>query len=456
MINFSSINSRIIIGAISLVSIFMLFTAYSLNKIFYDSAYASVEERLVGQIYLLMADRELTPSNLKEAPQSLQVDIIQIMDSKLSAYVTQADGTILWQSRTAQSSFKPPIVKLEHGQQYFKQYEANGISYLSLSIVIFWDLKNKSFPLVYHLIDDLSLLKQQASQYRQDLWAQMLLMSITLLLTLFFILRWGLKPLREVVLEIKAVEQGEQERLKKDYPIELTPLTQNINQLIQFERQQQLRYRNALADLAHSLKTPLAIIKNHSLNTNDPNQYMENINHSVQQMNSIVEYQLQRATSAGLTAHIQYLHLSPIVHSLINSMKKIYRNKEILFKLEIDKALQFKIDKGDFMEILGNILDNACKWCHSEVALTIYGSQQQLSIELSDDGPGIAADKIDKISSRGFRADQLVPGHGVGLAIVKEAVDYYQGTIIFSSPDASDSLNSRDNRGLTIKIQLNC
>ena len=446
MINNLSINSRIIIGAITLVGCFMLLTAYSLGKTFQKSTYATLEERLTGQIYLLMADRELNKANLQEFPQALSVDIIQIMDAKLSAFITQADGNILWQSKKNEAHFTPSVIKLEHGEKQFKYYEKNGIAYVSLSIVIFWDFENKQFPLIYHINDDLTHINQQINTYKNELWMQVILMSIILLLSLFMILRWGLKPLRDVEEEIKAVEQGKQDLLENIYPKELTPLTQNINQLIQFERQQQLRYRNALGDLAHSLKTPLAIVKNQSFDTHNPQNYLDDINNTIQKMNSIIEYQLQRASTATPSSHIQYLKLFPVSRSLINSMKKIYHNKSIDFAVDISEDLQFRIDEGDFMELLGNLLDNASKWCNSKVSLSITNSDQQLSINISDDGPGIKDEVINEISHRGFRADQITPGHGIGLSIVKDIVDSYKGIIDFSSHGQG---------GLDIHIQFN-
>ena len=446
MINNFSINSRIIIGAITLVGCFMLITAYSLGKTFQKSTYATLEERLTGQIYLLMADRELNPAHLEEFPQALSVDIIQIMDAKLSAFITQADGNILWQSKNNAAHFTPSIIKLEHGEKQFKYYEKNGTAYISLSIVIFWDSEHKQFPLIYHINDDLTHINQQINTYKNELWMQVILMSIILLVSLFMILRWGLKPLREVEEEIKAVEQGKQDLLENIYPKELTPLTQNINQLIQFERQQQLRYRNALGDLAHSLKTTLAIVKNQSIDTHNQQNSLDDINNTIQKMNSIIEYQLQRAATASPSSHIQYLKLFPISRSLINSMKKIYHNKSIDFAVNISEDLQFKIDEGDFMELIGNLLDNASKWCQSKVRLSIINSQQQLSIQVSDDGPGIQSEIIDDISQRGFRADQITPGHGIGLSIVKDIVNSYKGTIDFSS-----SLNT----GLKVDIHFN-
>ncbi len=444
-IKLTSINSRIIFGAVIIVGSFMLLTGLTLSKTFYISAYSALEERMTGQVYLLMADRDIAPSrsSVETSKDHLKLQLAgRSVYSQLSGYITQADGVILWLSDPNIESTLPPIRPLingkkEHGKKIFQKYEVNGTPFIGLSIPIFWDFKNPRFPLIYHISDNLTDLNNKISDYQYSLWSNLLLMSIILFTTLFFILRWGLKPLREVEQEIKAVEQGEQECLEKQYPDEITPLTKNINQLIQFERQQQLRYQNALADLAHSLKTPLAIIKSQSPSppSSSPlsQETINNINNAVDRMNSIIEYQLQRAGANTLSSHIQYLHLEPVVQNLLDSMKKIYRDKNINYHISIEQGLQFKIDEGDFMEILGNLLDNACKWCQKQVNLHLYLKNTRLHILVSDDGPGIASDMLRDITKRGVRIDELTPGHGVGLAIVKDIVNVYNGKIKFSS-----------------------
>ncbi len=445
IIKFTSINSRIILGAVIIVGSFMLLTGLTLSKTFYNSAYSSLEDRMTGQVYLLMADRDITapiPSG-SHATDHLKHQLTnRNVYSQLSGYITQADGTILWLSDPDIETTLPPALALkngqkEHGRKIFQKYSVNGIPYIGLSIPIFWDFKNPRFPLIYHISDNLTLLNNKISDYQYSLWSNLLLMSVILFISLYLILRWGLKPLREVEQEIKAVEQGEQEQLEKQYPDEIAPLTENINQLIQYERQQQLRYQNALADLAHSLKTPLAIIKgqnstagsSHSLEQ----ETVKNINNAVDRMNSIIEYQLQRASSNTPSPHIQYLKLEPVTQIMLDSMRKIYRDKAIDYHISIEQNLQFKIDEGDFMEILGNLLDNACKWCQKQVSLNIFSQNKHLHIMISDDGPGIASEMLSDITKRGVRLDELTPGHGVGLAIVKDIVNVYSGIINFNS-----------------------
>jgi len=456
----TSINSRIIIGAISIVTSFMLLTGITLSNTFYHSAYSALEDSLTGQVYLLMADREFIPANkhsnsstqtLTNSPLPYSKDVNNTSYSQLTGYITQADGTILWQSDPDIENILPPVIplskqKLEHGKKIFQTYKINDKSYISLSIAIYWDPDTEGFPLIYHISDDLSQLNKKISDYQYSLWTNLIIMSLILLTSLFLILRWGLKPLREVEQEIKSVEQGEQVLLKNTYPDELIPLTHNINQLIQYERQQQLRYHNALSDLAHSLKTPLAIIKSQIYDAEHPHNYINTINDAAARMNLIVEYQLQRAASNIPSSHIQYLNLIPVVQTLIDSMKKIYRDKNINFELNLEADIQFKIDEGDFMEILGNLLDNACKWCQSKVNLTIKTDESLLHIHIIDDGPGIASDIINGITKRGVRADELTPGHGVGLAIVQDIIDVYNGKIKFSDSKTD---------GLEININFN-
>ncbi len=451
----SSINSRIIFGALIIVTSFILLTGFTLSNTFYHSAYSALSERLTGQIYLLMAEREYLLSSTPSDPQVISSKTFfkpYRRKPHLFAYITQADGKILWQSDPKKNNFPPtmqPVInKQAHGKKIFQTYSVNGKAYISLSIVIFWDLKQAHFPLIYHISDDLSQLEDKVSNYQQSLWTHLVIMSLFLFVALFLGLRWGLKPLRDVEQEIKAVEQGKQDLLQQDYPQELITLTHNINQLVEYERQQQVRYQNALADLAHSLKTPLAIIRGQEFDHNNPKKYINTIDNAVERMNTIVEYQLQRARATHPSPHIHYLLLAPVVNVLIESMKKIYQEKNIIFKINLADNIQLKIDEGDFMEVLGNLLDNACKWCKDNIELTIIknteNNKDYIQLIISDNGPGIHPEMIEEISKRGIRADELTPGHGVGLAIVKDVLSVYQACIKFNS----------SSKGLTIVVDF--
>ncbi|WP_198265587.1 histidine kinase dimerization/phospho-acceptor domain-containing protein [sulfur-oxidizing endosymbiont of Gigantopelta aegis] len=385
----SSINNRIIFTSIIVVSAFIVITGVTLDKTFYRSAYSALEERLTGQIYLIMADREVIASSIDNQYAQIRLPHNGV-SSHLSAFITLSDGKVLWQSRDASEAAIPPLNifnsgTIEHGKKTFQQFKKNNTRYIALSIAIYWDQNKSEQPLIYHISDDLTDLNNTISDYQYKLWSNLIIMSLMLFIALFITLRWGLKPLRDVEQEIKAVEQGKQEQLVQTYPDEITPLTRNINQLIQFERQQQLRYKNALADLSHSLKTPLAIIQgqeaqgqklNDNFSAENREAYQSTINNAVERMNSIIEYQLQRASSASPTSHIKNLLLAPVMNSLIDSMKKIYHEKNITFNISLDNDIYLKMDEGDFMEVMGNLLDNACKWCHKSIDIS-FNSQKK-------------------------------------------------------------------------------
>lgn len=426
-----SINRRVLLGAILVVFFFVLLTGFTLNKAFYDNALSSLEEKLTGQVYLLMADSVITGAGDLLLPLNLSEDSLNRQISNINGYITHADGQLLWRSDTAAMLSIPPVKTVEHGKKTIQQFRVDDHIYMGVSIAIYWTQTEQGYPLIYHVSDDLTDFNRKITNYRQRLWNHLGLMSFILIISLMLMLRWGLSPLRRVAKEVEAIELGEQEIIQQQYPTEIRSLTHNINQLIYHERAQQLRYHNALGDLAHSLKTPLSIIKAENLDSNRPQQYEKTVLDAVNRMDQIVDYQLQKAAIARPSIHLKTISLYPLVMSVVNSMKKIYQDKQIHFSIDMDKRMKFKFDEGDFIEITGNLMDNACKWSENQVQISLRQKSDKLHLRVTDNGPGIADDMIDKIMNRGVRADQLVPGYGVGLAIVRDIVTVYGASIDF-------------------------
>lgn len=237
---------------------------------------------------------------------------------------------------------------------------------------------------------------------------------------------WTLKPLSRLTKELVGIEKGEANELQENYPQELEQVTTQLNTLLHTEQNQRKRYRNALSDLAHSLKTPLAVMQSH------PDLSVS----SVEQLTSIsqiIEHQLKRAQSAGESSWHLGVSVKPVALKLISTLEKIYRDKALLIDAELAEQAIFKGDEADLMEILGNILDNAYKAAKGRVALRVSIEQQQLVIAISDDGVGINQSQQQAIFNRGNRADTYQKGHGIGLAIVKDLVDSYQGSLEIST-----------------------
>ena len=242
--------------------------------------------------------------------------------------------------------------------------------------------------------------------------------------------------MRLVIDELKRVQRGQASRMSEQHPRELEPLTESINAFIESERENLDRQRNTLADLAHSLKTPLAVLHSRLDDPNpDPEVLRGEVRTQVQRMNDIVSYQLARAASRGHALFAQPVAIQPHAEQIVTSLEKVYAAKGVLCEFDLDEGMQFYGEPGDLQELLGNLLENAFKWAKSRVLLTVKptacetGRRPGLLVAVDDDGPGIPPEKVALILQRGVRGDERVHGHGIGLAIVQDLVRAYRGEL---------------------------
>jgi two-component system sensor histidine kinase PhoQ len=238
-----------------------------------------------------------------------------------------------------------------------------------------------------------------------------------------------------VAQDLTRVEHGERERLSGDYPTELSGLASNLNDFIDSEREHLQRYRNTLADLAHSLKTPLAVLRSQLESSGTPEQLRWTVVEQVGRMDEIVAYQLSRAATSGHTTFAAPIAIGPCAEEVVNSLEKVYASRKILCEFEIDPAARFYGEQGDLLELLGNLLENGFKWANNRVLFTarpldIRGAKRVgVEMIIEDDGPGIPDDKVEHYLQRGVRGDERVQGYGIGLAIVQQLIKAYRGTM---------------------------
>jgi len=280
---------------------------------------------------------------------------------------------------------------------------------------------------------------QQITDFRYQLGIWIGGSSFILLVALILVLNWGLKPLRQAVMELKKIQQGDKNLLSKHYPQELLLLTNNINQLIELSATRLQRYRNSLGDLTHSLKTPLAIIQG-AYDSKNQQQLRTAISEQLGRINELVQYQLQRASIAGESSAFSAIEINPLVKKIIRSLDKVYADKQLKCHLKMAAGIHFRGDEGDLMELLGNLLDNAYKFCHTQVNIQIAQMEQQICLNIEDDGPGVDEKLYTQLLQRGKRADSLIPGHGIGLGIVNDIIRQYRGKIELSRSENLDGL----------------
>jgi two-component system sensor histidine kinase PhoQ len=278
----------------------------------------------------------------------------------------------------------------------------------------------------------------QNAVYRRSLIVWLSVLGVMLIVLQLLLLRWSLTPLRRVASDMTRVERGDSEQLDSQYPLELVGLTERINAFINNEREQRTRYRHTLADLAHSLKTPLAVIRSQleSTTIGDEPTRRNSVLDQVRRMNELVAYQLSRAATSGRQTFASAVPVAGHAEDLVQSLEKVYAAKNVLCEFDIEEGAVFYGEQGDLLELLGNLLENAFKWAGHRVLLIAKLQPQSgrqrpgLSLCVEDDGPGIAEDKIEKVLQRGVRGDERVQGHGIGLSIVQDIVHAYQGELV--------------------------
>jgi two-component system, OmpR family, sensor histidine kinase PhoQ len=302
----------------------------------------------------------------------------------------------------------------------------------------FEDDPNNTRWITFSVAASLSPYEEQLWRFRRQMLGWFSGLMLLLLLTLAALLRWVLAPMRRLEREIHEVEEGRSETLGGGYPRELSGVATNLNALLVGERKRVARYRDTLGNLAHSLKTPLAVMR--STLSNESAAAASTFGAEIDRMTDIIAHQLKRAAASGGALLGQApVDVMQLAVELRATLLKVYASKDLSIELAIGPESQFVGDRGDFTELLGNLVDNACKWCRSHVRVTVTtdehaGTRERLSLVVEDDGPGISEEDRARVLQRGVRTDESVPGHGLGLAMVRDTVDLYGGSL---SIDAS-------------------
>ena len=424
--------------AVSVVlAAFLGLTGLSLDQAFRESAEEAARERLQGQVYLILGAAELDADGRLVLPAILPEPRFSSPASGLFAEIVDAGGRQIWVSNSTLSrSIVYPRVTQPGVAVFASVDDRSEDSLFALSFSVVWESENfGALPFVIHVAESKHSFDQQVERFRTTLLIWSSAAALVLLILQAAIWRWSLAPLRRVEQEVSDIEHGERERLSEDYPTELRGLTSNLNTLVSYGRSQLNRYRNALDDLAHSLKTPLAVLR--SVGSEAPNAQMRDaITEQVSRMHETIDYQLQKAAASGRRPLTKPVDVKSCLEALQRSLTKVYAERSVNIAVDVEPGTVFFGDKGDLTEILGNLLDNACKWAAKEVRVTAYASvvepdkPTRLNIVVEDDGPGMTGAAYAQMVKRGATASSERAGEGIGLAVVREIVEeLYHGTI---------------------------
>jgi len=425
----NSLKARLVISALLFILVLLPLIGVALNDAFTEQVKSATKNELSAYVYSILAVTEVENKQIS-IPELVLENRFNLIQSGLYAIATTEDAsgkqTIVWHSQSFMGMMPPPHFTIPAtGQSAFEQIELAEQPNLIYSFSVSFASQNQNVPVTIHIIKDEREFQQQIDQFNQQLWTWLLILMFVMLVFQLSWLVWTLRPLARFTQELHSVEQGKSMQLSSQYPTELQAVARQLNILLNTEQTQRKRYRNALADLAHSLKTPLAVIKSQA-------DLSEASSEQVSVISRIIGHQLKRAQTAAAASWHLGIRVDDVAAKLLRTLAKIYREPQINLSGEMADEAVFKGDEADLTEILGNVLDNACKAAKSTVKLTVTGDAYQLLICIEDDGPGISEALQNQIFERGIRADSYHQGNGIGLAIVRDLVDSYNGRISVS------------------------
>ena len=432
-----SLSSRLLISVSVLLLLFFGATVAVLNTAFTEAGEQARRDFLGGHVIALLAAAEPDGNADLALPDRLREPRFGLIGSGLYGELRNEEGRVIWRSKSALGLEIPGEIVPAIGNQLFaREALADGTPLLTLSLSVEWEFDDgDSKSYVFKVAESLDSFNAQVAGFRGKLFSWFAAVAATMLLAFSLLLQGLMKPLRKIESEIGEIESGRRSSLSGEFPTELTGVARNMNVLIDSERARSDRYRHTLDNLAHSLKTPLAAMRA-LLGDRQSQNFGDRFDEQIDRMDEIVRYQLRKpAAPAADNLSLQSVQVEKEVMRLIEGLTKVYHDKGPRFDVSIESGMQFRGDTGDFLELAGNLLDNACKWCDKQVRISVVptvGARAIASgmvLSVSDDGPGIPQDAAEALLQRGMRLDEAKPGHGIGLAVVKEIARSYGGQL---------------------------
>ena len=437
----NSIQRRLALVSITVLLSFLSLTGIFLERTYRNSVVTGVQQELQPVIYALMGVAQERQGSLQFS-SNLSQPRLQQPDSGLFALVTDGTGTPGWRSPSltmADAALAAQIDEFADGatsvltkRKVFAPSTGFADLYCLSNSVEWEGLVEPAVAFV--LCTDQEPYRQSMAQFRYALIAGFGSLSLLLSFALLLVLRWGLRPLRQIRHQLLQLEQGDLEALEPVQPLELAPLVESLNQYIAHQSALRNRHRQSLDDLSHSLKTPLTVLR---LGVADSRPDLALLQEQVARMQAIVDHQLTRVArvaQAEAASNQGWVSVERVIGQLLRALAVAYPEHEL--KQAPAGDWQLRIHEDDLLDMLGNVMENACKYGKQRLMVSVQagdargdGLQAGLQIWIEDDGPGIAADLVDTALRRGVRFDSREAGQGIGLSMVSELLEIYDGDL---------------------------
>ncbi|HLQ85855.1 MAG TPA: ATP-binding protein [Salinisphaeraceae bacterium] len=427
----NSLRARLLAATGVLLLAFIILVGFALETAVSKRMYQAQRDRLQGLTYALLGNAEITASGMFNIPTGVlpEADLAR-PGSGLYALTLDGEGNTIWRSPSMYGTIQleqPPAV----GAWQFTR--ATGPSNNTLLVLAFgfrWVVQSgQNYRYTLIVAEDASALIGQMNRFRSTLWPVLFVAALALLIVELLILRWGLAPLRRLAQALHTLQRDEQRQIGGRYPSEIQPLVTSLNTMLANDEARLQRYRNALGDLAHSLKTPMAILHGLADEGGSNTLARQQAKHQLERMNDILDYQLQKAAAAGKRSLARPIAIAPVVARLARALSKVYAEQQVRFTTAVAASLKARIDEGDLTELLGTVMDNAAKYGGDRIHVAAEINANELRLIIDDNGAGFPPDYDRELLERGVRADTTREGQGLGLAVAAELVRSYTGTI---------------------------
>lgn len=436
-----------------------------LSSLFKDSTERSLDNRLIADLESVIAAAELDCTGGFIMPKPLIADRFTRAFSGSywqvsSMDAVKADGShLLMRSRSLWNKSLPTSANTKIGDLQ-KSYAPGPISQnlrlvekvVSISRADSDEGASTDTPCVTSktlkigAAADLKDIESELESFNNTLFWSVIGLGLSMALAMAIFVRWGLSPLEQISRGLTDIREGRADKLEGKFPTEIQPLADELNALVRHNAEVVARARTHVGNLAHFLKTPLSVLANEAKHTSGT--LTDAVNKQVHVMRRQVDHYLARARTVASAAVIgARCDVGPTIADLTRALTKIYDAQGITIKGTCAEGLVFRGDRADLEEMLGNLVDNACKWAEGLVTISATAGSLpgRIRIQVADDGPGLSEEQKKRVLERGERLDESKPGSGLGLGIVKEIATLYGGSLF---------LDRTETGGLLVELDL--
>jgi signal transduction histidine kinase len=438
-----SIAARLVLSAVAFSAMILMIAGIVLSTFYRRTTEFAFDERLNVYLKALVADVASFGETDRTEPGNLGEPRFELPLSgwywQISRIDTERDSDQA--TRTSKSLFAARLPKLS--DQGVKP-RANGIAEAYAS-----GPDNQTVRLIERLIDlgddgryliavagDPAEVISEIRQFNLALLVTFTVLGLALAAVTLAQVRFGLEPLVNLRNALGQIRRGDAQRIEGSFPPEVSPLAEELNLMVDSNHEIIERARTHVGNLAHALKTPISVLVNEA----DSNEGVlaDKVREQTQLMRDQVQYYLDRARAAARAAAVgSATEVAPVVSSMVRTFTKVCQSRGIVFSSVAEDGLRFRGERQDLEEMLGNLIDNAGKWAHSAVRITVENGpdiapeRPSVVFLIDDDGPGLPKDKRLEATRRGRRLDETKPGSGLGLSIVVDLAQLYGGTFVF-------------------------